>query len=41
MYVSEMNESLVTFLEELMRRQRRLPSQLAADLGISHATVSR
>jgi transcriptional regulator with XRE-family HTH domain len=24
-----------------MRRRRRLPSQLAADLGISHATVSR
>ena len=24
-----------------MRRRKRLPSQLAADLGISHATVSR
>ena len=24
-----------------MQRRRRLPSQLAADLGISHATVSR
>ena len=24
-----------------MRRRRRLPSQLAADLGVSHATVSR
>ena len=24
-----------------MRRRRRLPSQLAADLGISHATASR
>ncbi len=24
-----------------MRRRRRLPSQLAADVGISHATVSR
>ncbi len=24
-----------------MRRRRRLPSQLAADIGISHATVSR
>ncbi len=32
---------LVSFLEELMRRRKRLPSQLAADLGISHATVSR
>ena len=24
-----------------MRRRKRLPSQLAADLGISHATVNR
>ena len=24
-----------------MRRRRRLPSQLASDLGVSHATVSR
>ena len=30
-----------SFLKELMRRRRRLPSQLAADLGVSHATVSR
>lgn len=32
---------IVSFLKELMRRRKRLPSQLAADLGISHATVSR
>ncbi|MDO8491821.1 MAG: helix-turn-helix transcriptional regulator [Dehalococcoidia bacterium] len=32
---------LVSFLQEIMRRRKRLPSQLAADLGISHATVSR
>lgn len=32
---------LVTFLKEVMRRRKRLPSQLASDLGISHATVSR
>ncbi len=32
---------LVSFLKELMRRKRLLPSQLAAELGISHATVSR
>ena len=32
---------LVSFLKEIMRRRKRLPSQLAADLGISHATVSR
>ena len=31
----------VTFLKEVMRRRRRLPSQLASDLGVSHATVSR
>ena len=24
-----------------MRRRKRLPSQLAGDLGVSHATVSR
>jgi transcriptional regulator with XRE-family HTH domain len=32
---------VVSFLKEVMRRRKRLPSQLAADLGISHATVSR
>jgi transcriptional regulator with XRE-family HTH domain len=32
---------LITFLKSLMRRRRRLPSQLAKDLRISHATVSR
>jgi len=32
---------LASFLKEVMRRRKRLPSQLAADLGISHATVSR
>ena len=29
------------FLDDLMRRRKRLPSQLASDLGISHATVHR
>jgi len=33
--------SLGSFLKELMRRRRLLPSQLASELGISHATVSR
>ena len=33
--------SVVSFLEEVMRRRKRLPSQLAADLDVSHATVSR
>ena len=32
---------LISFLKEVMRRRRRKPSQLAADIGISHATVSR
>lgn len=32
---------LISFLKEVMRRRKRKPSQLAADLGISHATVSR
>jgi len=32
---------LVHFLKEVMRRHQRKPSNLAADLGISHATISR
>jgi transcriptional regulator with XRE-family HTH domain len=32
---------IVSFLNEVMRRRKRLPSQLAFDLGVSHATVSR
>jgi transcriptional regulator with XRE-family HTH domain len=32
---------LTTFLRELMHRRGLLPSQLAADIGISHSTVSR
>ena len=32
---------IAAFLKELMRRRKRLPSQMAADLGISHVTVSR
>lgn len=34
-------EELKSFLQELMRRRRVLPSQLATGLGISHATISR
>lgn len=33
--------AFILFLRELMRRRKRLPSQLAADIGVSHATVSR
>ena len=32
---------LVSFLKELMHQRKRLPSQLAANLGVSHATVGR
>lgn len=39
--VSTEDAPLVSFLKELMRRRKRLPSQLAADIGVSHATVSR
>ena len=39
--MSTKDGSLVSFLQEVMRRRKRLSSQLAADLGVSHATVSR
>ena len=39
--MSTINVHLVSFLNEVMRRRKRLPSQLAADLGVSHTTVSR
>lgn len=31
----------IAYLQELMRLRGRLPSQFAADLGISHTSVSR
>jgi len=39
--MSKQEAPIGSFLKEAMRRRKRLPSQLAADLGISHATVSR
>jgi transcriptional regulator with XRE-family HTH domain len=39
--VSTKEVPIVTFLKEVMRRRKCLPSQLAAALGVSHATVSR
>ncbi len=39
--MSKEDVPLLPFLKEMMRRRRRLPSQLAGDLGVSHATVSR
>jgi transcriptional regulator with XRE-family HTH domain len=39
--VSTEEVPIASFLKDVMRRRKRKPSQLAADLGISHATVSR
>jgi len=39
--MEEKDLPIASFLKELMRRRKRLPSQLAAELGVSHATVSR
>lgn len=39
--MSTQEVAIVSFLKGVMQRRKRLPSQLAADLGISHATVSR
>ncbi|MBA7580278.1 hypothetical protein ES708_22169 [subsurface metagenome] len=39
--MSTQEAPIVSFLKKIMRRRKRLPSRLAADLGISHATVSR
>ncbi len=32
---------IVAFLRRLMKRRRRLPSQLAKEIGVSHPTVGR
>ena len=36
-----MSAEFITYLQELMRRRGRLPSQFAADVGVSHTSVSR
>lgn len=41
MIISGKDNSFSTFMKEVMRRRKRKPGQLAADLGISHATISR
>ena len=41
LYMAEKEAPFVSFLNEVMRRRKRKASQLAADIGISHATVSR
>ena len=39
--IAKEETQVALFIKELMRRRNRLPSQLAADLGVSHATVHR
>ena len=39
--MSTENVSVVSFLEGIMRRCKRLPCQLACDIGVSHTTVLR
>ena len=39
--MSKKDVPIVSFLKEVMRRRKRLPSKMAADLNISHTTVSR
>jgi len=41
MNVTTKKSSFVPFLREVLRRRKRLPSQMASDLRISHATVIR
>jgi transcriptional regulator with XRE-family HTH domain len=33
--------NFISFLEKMMQRRKRLRSQLAADLGLSHPTIGR
>ena len=39
--MSKSDSPFVSFLKEVLRRRKSKQSQLAADLGISHATISR
>ena len=32
---------IIQFLQDLMRKRKKLPSQLAADMGVSHVTMHR
>ena len=36
-----MSAEFIAYLQELIRRRGRLPSQFAADIGVSHTSVSR
>lgn len=33
--------TIIEFLQDLMRKRKKLPSQLAADMGVSHVTMHR
>jgi len=35
------NGRFAAFLKEVMRRRKKLPSQLAYDLGVNHSTIGR
>ena len=39
--MSKNNERIVSFLEQLILQRKISPSQLAIELGVSHATISR
>jgi transcriptional regulator with XRE-family HTH domain len=40
-YIMREESAVVSFLKRLMRRRKRLPSQLATEIGVSHTTVIR
>ena len=39
--MSKHNERIITFLEQLLLQRNISPNQLAIELGVSHATISR
>jgi transcriptional regulator with XRE-family HTH domain len=39
--MSKQNTEINSFIKELLRRQGKVPRQLALDIGVSHASVSR
>ena len=39
--LGERKVAIIQFLQDLMRKRRLLPSQLAAEIGVSHATMHR
>ncbi len=39
--MNKQHAAIVGFLQKLMKRRRRLPSQLAKEIGVSHPTIGR